>query len=98
MSATSTANYTVSLIASDQISATDLQEELADDPTAECFIINFYDADGFQRSDRASGVYYPASGRMGIAWGADATWADVSSLEAGVALWATDQEAWEAAR
>jgi hypothetical protein len=36
-------------------------------------------------------------GRLGIAWGADATWADVSSLESGIEMWLNDGEAWEAA-
>jgi hypothetical protein len=36
-------------------------------------------------------------GRLGIAWGADATWADgVESLETGVEMWLNNPEEWEA--
>ena len=35
-------------------------------------------------------------GRLGIAWGADATWADAESIESGIEMWLNDPEEWEA--
>ena len=32
--------------------------------------------------------------RMGIAWGANATWADASSVEEGIRIWLEDPEEW----
>ena len=94
-----TSDYTISPIDAATLSAGDLRDEVANNPNdpVECVVINFYSADGLQRSDTAEGVYFPGVGRMGIAWGANASWADATSLEAGVAMWATDQDAWEAA-
>jgi hypothetical protein len=35
-------------------------------------------------------------GRLGIAWGADATWADAESVETGIEMWLNDPAEWEA--
>jgi hypothetical protein len=32
---------------------------------------------------------------MGIAWGADATWADVDGLESGIEMYLNDGEEWD---
>ena len=92
---TTTSSYTYHDINLDALTARDLQDEIA--PGATAYRITFYDQDGFQRSDFAEALYLPAEGRLGIAWGADATWADVSNVESGIAMWATDPDGWEAA-
>ena len=61
--------------------------------------ITIYDAVGsYPEAESAQALYCPTMGRLGIAWGADATWADVESLEAGIETWLNDPEAWEARR
>ena len=40
-------------------------------------------------------LYIPAEGRLGIAWGAGASWADVPSVDEGIYLWLNDPEEWE---
>lgn len=45
--------------------------------------------------EAAQALYVPSIGRMGIAWGADATWADVESVENGIEMW-RDGDAWNA--
>ena len=42
------------------------------------------------------GGTYGTEGRLGIAWGAEATWADAESVETGIEMWLNDTEAWEA--
>jgi hypothetical protein len=48
------------------------------------------------KAEGATGLFLPDAGRIGIAWGADADWADAASLNEGVALWATDPEGYAA--
>ena len=61
--------------------------------------ITIYDAVGMNpEAESAQALYYPSIGRLGIAWGADATWADVESVETGIEAWLNDPEAWEARR
>lgn len=45
-------------------------------------------------AERADAIYLPDQGRMGIAWGSDATWADVDSIESGIDMWLNDPEEW----
>jgi len=47
--------------------------------------------------DRECGVavFFPAAGRIGVSLGADATWADATSLEQGIDLFCTDPERFE---
>lgn len=40
-------------------------------------------------------LYYPNSSRLGIAWGADATWATVPNVEDGINVFLNDPERWE---
>tara|TARA_R100001086_G_scaffold241678_1_gene168758 strand:+ start:89 stop:430 length:342 start_codon:yes stop_codon:yes gene_type:complete len=66
---------------------------------AKAYRIAIYDAVGsYPEAESAQALYCPTMGRLGIAWGADATWADVESLEAGIEAWLNDPEAWEARR
>lgn len=44
------------------------------------------------KAEKAEALYLPRIGRIGIAWGADADWADADSLEAGTRLWAEDPD------
>lgn len=65
--------------------------------TVHAFRIEVYNDEGTrQEAETAEAVYVEAIGRLGIAWGADATWADVDDLESGIEMWLNDGEAWEA--
>jgi hypothetical protein len=95
-------NYSYHPIKAHELSTTDLIAEYDAHDTAtngpvEVYAIRFYDDAGFQRGDSAQALYFPKLGRLGIAWGADATWADVESVASGIKMWATDADAWEAA-
>ncbi len=65
--------------------------------------IDIYDETGTVRHPEAAYALYvgPAGGpgRLGIAWGAAATWSDVdddeSGIDAGIQDWLNDAEAWE---
>lgn len=81
-----------------RLTATDLQgerESASSDPL--CYCIMVYDEDDCLMPERAQALYFPTEGRLGIAWGADATWADVKDVESGIEMWLNDPEAWEAA-
>jgi len=58
-------------------------------------IIRILDSAGKEFAERAEGLYDPEWKRMGISWGADATWADVDGLEEGIEMWLNDGEEWE---
>lgn len=76
----------------------DLRAELLTDTDQERYgyVITIYDETGtYQQAETAEALYYPGAGRLGIAWGADATWADVDDLESGIEMWLNDNEAWE---
>ena len=65
---------------------------------AEAALIRIYDAAGITpAAETADALYLPDEGRLGIAWGADATWADVEDLESGIEMWLNDGDAWERA-
>lgn len=80
-------------IATDKLTATDLQEEVT--PAATAYRITVYDSTGTRAYPETAEALY-ADGRLGIAWGADATWADVKDVESGIEMWLNDGEAWEA--
>lgn len=89
-------------IATDKISASDLREEAAEyakeHSDAQAFSITIYDKDGQNpAAETAEALYLPYEDRLGIEWGADATWADVSDIESGIEMWLNDGEAWAAA-
>jgi hypothetical protein len=76
--------------------ATDLRSEALTIPNATAYRITIYSPnDELRYPEQAEALY--ANGRLGIAWGADATWADVRGVEEGIEMWLNDQEAWEAA-
>ena len=78
------------------LTATDLREEVEGVPSANAYSIIIYDADGVRREAESAEALY-ADGRLGIAWGAEATWADVRDVESGIEMWLNDDEAWESA-
>lgn len=82
-----------------KLTATDLRQEAAAYiGNAQAASITIYDEAGTQpHAEAAEALYLPAEGRLGIAWGADATWADVRDLESGIEMWLNDDEAWAAA-
>lgn len=86
--------FTYRGIAASDLTATDLRAEVT--PTAETYRITIYDATGTRAAPETAQALY-ANGRLGIAWGADATWADVKDVESGIEMWLNDGDAWEAA-
>lgn len=83
------------------LTATDLAAEWADrsgpnTPAMNAYSITIYDATGTQPAAETAEALY-VDGRLGIAWGADATWADVRDVESGIEMWLNDGDAWEAA-
>lgn len=61
--------------------ALDLQEE-AEETTGRAYSITIYDDQGENpEAETAEAFYCAENNRLGIAWGADATWADVESVE-----------------
>tara|TARA_Y100000310_G_C20428281_1_gene690144 strand:- start:268 stop:756 length:489 start_codon:yes stop_codon:yes gene_type:complete len=63
---------------------------------AQAYRITIYDAKGMNPSAAtAEALYSPEDARLGIAWGASATWADVESVDDGIAAWLNDPEGWQ---
>lgn len=90
--------YTYRDIVPGTLSANDLRAEAETNPAAAAYRITIYDATGTRaQAETAEALYLHSEGRMGIAWGADATWADVSDVESGIEMWLNDGNAWEAA-
>jgi hypothetical protein len=90
--------YTYTPIGTNALGSSDLREE-ADDYSAgdaQAATITIYRESGQAEAERAEALYLPSEGRLGIAWGADATWADAKDLESGIEMWLNDGEAWEA--
>lgn len=85
--------YTYTPIAGSELTATDLRGEAAE-VSGEAFRITIYENDTCA-AETADAFF--ADGRLGIAWGADATWADVKDVESGIEMWLNDGAAWEAA-
>lgn len=90
--------YTYRDVVPDTLTATDLRAEAEANPAAAAYRITIYDATGTRAApETAQALYVASEGRMGIAWGADATWADVKDVESGIEMWLNDGEAWERA-
>lgn len=88
--------YTLKML--DDITSTDLHAEArAAMGDAQAATITIYKANGQREAEAAEALWLPSEGRLGIAWGADATWADVRDLESGIEMWLNDGEAWTAA-
>jgi hypothetical protein len=81
----------------EQLSASDLQEEAQNFPHAQAFRVTIFRDESYEHPEvaKADALYLPEEGRMGIAWGADATWADVDDVESGIEMWLNDGETWE---
>jgi hypothetical protein len=90
--------YTYRDIVPDTLAATDLRAEAEANPAAAAYRITIYDATGTRaQAETAEALYLPSNGRLGIAWGADATWADVKDVDSGIEMWLNDGAAWERA-
>ncbi len=94
--------FTLTAIAPDTITATDLRRDLAEIHAAghpvEAYIVTIYDATGTRPApEAAQALWVPSIDRLGIAWGADADWGDAQSVGAGIEMWLNDGEAWETA-
>lgn len=90
-----TYNYTA--IATTDLSASDLRAEARGARGARAYTITIYDEAGRPHAESAQALYLPSEGRLGIAWGADASWADVRDVEGGIEMWLNDPDAWRAA-
>ena len=80
----------------DDLTATDLREESEEYAQKEAGTQQAYRIFIEDSPEAADALYLPDAGRMGIAWGADATWADVPDVETGIDLYLNDPERWEA--
>jgi hypothetical protein len=60
----------------------------------QAFIITILDEDEHPYAETADALYVPSFGRLGIAWGADATWADVDDVKSGIEMWLNNDEEW----
>ena len=89
--------FTATPIPVDQLTATDLRAEAQGRPDAEAYQITIYDGAGEHPHPETADALFVA-GRLGLAWGSDATWADVHDVEAGIDMWLNDPGSWEAAR
>jgi hypothetical protein len=81
--------FTYHQIAIGDLSAVDLVEEAVQaDAEAYTIIID-------NHVERGQALYLPSIGRLGIAWGADATWTSVDGVKSGIEMWLNDPDAWE---
>jgi hypothetical protein len=98
-----TMKYTIWPITLDEIAdmpsdlCAEAEEAMNAGKQIEAVSISLWDDAGITpKAEAATGLYLPDVGRIGIAWGADADWADAASLNEGVDLWATDSEGYAA--
>jgi hypothetical protein len=80
----------------ERLSATDLREEAQQIPAPQAFLVTLLKSDGYLQTntDRPEVLYSSHGHRMGIAWGTDATWADVDDVESGIDMFLNDEERW----
>ncbi len=102
-----TRTFRLTEIHPDEVRHTDLREELDDNAEHGTFRGRDdrawrIDIDGEAQAAEAAFVAHESSafGRLGIAWGADATWGDADtltdhSIEDAINEWLNDAEAWE---
>jgi len=86
--------FTYTQIDVEELVATDLRQEVIqanDNDHVSAYSIRIGDM-----AEKAEALYFPMQHRLGIAWGADATWADVETLESGIEMYVNDGEAWNA--
>jgi len=76
------------------LGSTDLQEERKFQG-GQAFTIYILDVTGHPFAPTAEALY--VCGRLGIAWGADATWADVfdDDIEGAIDMWLNDPDEWD---
>jgi|SRR5579859_1704760 len=87
--------FTYEAINGEDITSTDLQEERARcSEKTMALRIRILDSAEKEFAERAEALYDPEAGRIGISWGADATWADADGLEEGIEMWLNDGEEW----
>lgn len=81
----------------EQITSNDLHEEFLKAKNAQTFRVTmfFHGADEHPTAEHTDALYLPIEGRLGIACGVDATWADVDDVESGIEMWLNDGETWE---
>lgn len=88
-------SFTYEVIDLDDLASTDLKEEAKQcSDGVQALRIRVLDADEQEQAERAEGLYDPESGRLGIAWGADASWASVEGVESGIDRYLNDGELW----
>ncbi len=81
----------------EQITATDLCEEFLSAKNAQTFRVTIFPHEIDEPAEvvEADALYLPSEGRLGIAWGADATWADVDDVESDIEMWLNGGETWD---
>lgn len=88
--------FTCAEISPRNLTAPDLRADTAATRRKHAYVITIF-IDGARHATAAEAVYLPKEGRLGIAWGAGATWADVADVASGIEMWLNDGAAWEAA-
>ena len=89
--------FTVTAIYIADLGASDLLAEAEEVTDGQAYRITIYDYKGMNpEAATAEVLFCPEDARLGIAWGADATWADAASIESGIEMWLNDPEEWEA--
>lgn len=83
-------------ISTDDLTATDLRGNAMYMQGCDAYRLVIYNDDGTPAAETAEALYDHRDGLLGIAWGADATWAEVKDLESGIEMWLNDGDAWEA--
>jgi hypothetical protein len=76
------------------LSAVDLWARAEEITDGHAYLITIYDDMGMNPEAETAQALF-SYGRLGIAWGADATWADVESLETGVEMWLNNPGEWD---
>jgi len=81
--------YTYERVEIDALTATDLLQEAKECADAQAYRISIEGA-----AESADALFIPGIYRLGIAQGADATWADVEGVEEGIEMWLNEPEEW----
>ena len=74
-----------------RLSAIDVKQSAARVPDyrRDAYIIHLHD--GSTEESRAEMIFFPDTGRAGIAWGGDADWFDADSAEEAAELWVSSE-------
>lgn len=91
-------SYSYERVDSAELRSFDLREECEDaaGPT-ECYRISLFADRDRQAAEKAEAVRLIEEGRTGIAWGAQAAWADsFGDIAADIGCWLNDPDEWEA--